>query len=46
MYFNSEKAVSELGFPQNPVRQALADEIAWLLNNGLVERRLPLLREV
>lgn len=46
MYFNSEKAVNELGFPQSPVRRALADEIAWLLNNGLVERRLPLLREV
>lgn len=46
MYFSSEKAVKELGFPQNPVRQALADEIAWLLNQGMVERRLPLLREV
>lgn len=46
MYFNSEKAVNELGFPQSSVRQALADEIAWLLNQGMIERRLPSLREV
>lgn len=46
MYFNSEKAVNELGFPQNSVRQALIDEIVWLLSNGLIARRLPLLKEV
>lgn len=45
MFFDSDKAVNELGFPQNPVRQALADEIEWLLNSELIMRRLPLLRE-
>ena len=46
MFFDSNKAVSELGLPQNSVRQALADEIEWLLNNGFIARRLPLLKEV
>lgn len=46
MFFDSNKAVSELGFPQNSVRQALADEIEWLVNNGFIARRLPLLKEV
>lgn len=45
MYFDSTKAVSELGFPQHSVRTALADEIEWLLNSGLIIRRLPLLQE-
>ncbi|UJP05846.1 MAG: NAD-dependent epimerase/dehydratase family protein [Nitrosomonas sp.] len=46
MFLSSEKAISELGFPQNSVRQALVDEIEWLLNNGLIARHLPLLKEV
>jgi dihydroflavonol-4-reductase len=46
MVFDSKKAVNELGFPQNSVRQALADEIEWLLNNGLIMRRLPLVRAI
>ncbi len=46
MYFDSKKAVNELGFPQNSVRRALADEIEWLLQNGLIMRQLPLIRAV
>lgn len=46
MFFDSKKAINELGFPQNSVRQALADEIEWLLNNGLTMRRLPLVRAI
>lgn len=45
MYFDSTKAVNELGLPQNSVRTALADEIEWLMNSGLIIRRLPLLQE-
>ena len=29
MYFNSAKAIRELGLPQTPPRQAFADAIAW-----------------
>jgi len=29
MYFDSAKAVQELGLPQTPVRQALRDAVAW-----------------
>ncbi|GGI98300.1 dihydroflavonol-4-reductase [Alicyclobacillus cellulosilyticus] len=29
MYFTAEKAVRELGLPQTPVRQALAEAVAW-----------------
>lgn len=39
-------AVSELGFPQSSLRKALIDEIEWLLDNGLIVRRLPMLKEV
>ena len=46
MFFNSEKAINELGFPQSSLRKALVDEIEWLLNNGLIVRRLPLLKEI
>lgn len=46
MFFDSTKAIRELGFPQNPVRKALIDEIEWLLNNGLIMQRLPLVREI
>ncbi|WMJ09064.1 NAD-dependent epimerase/dehydratase family protein [Nitrosomonas sp. sh817] len=46
MHFDCSKAVNDLGLPQNSVRQAVADEIEWLLDSGLVMRRLPLLREI
>ncbi len=46
MYFDSNKAINELGLPQNSVYQALSDEIEWLLEQGLITRRLPLQQQV
>ncbi|WP_396956113.1 hopanoid-associated sugar epimerase [Nitrosomonas sp.] len=34
--FDSDKAVRELGFRQTPIRQALIDEIIWLIETGHV----------
>lgn len=34
MYFDSSKAVRELGLPQTPVRQALAEAVAWFKERG------------
>ena len=34
MYYDSSKAVQELGLPQSPIRQALADAINWFQTNG------------
>lgn len=45
MYFNSDKAINELGFPQSSLRQALIDEVQWLINEGLVERNVSLQQE-
>ncbi len=42
MYFDSNKAITELGLPQNSVYQALSDEIEWLLEQELITRPLPL----
>ncbi|TFH07344.1 MAG: NAD-dependent epimerase/dehydratase family protein [Nitrosomonadales bacterium] len=39
MFFNSDKAVHELGFLQKPIKNALVDEIEWLINMGLVTRK-------
>jgi dihydroflavonol-4-reductase len=36
MYFDSGKAVRELGLPQTPVEDALARAIAWFRDNGYV----------
>ena len=36
MYFDSSKAVRELGLPQTPVRQALAEAVAWFTGHGYV----------
>ena len=33
-YFDSSKAVRELGFPQNPARQALRKAVEWYRANG------------
>ena len=38
MWFNSGKAVRELGLPQTPPKQALADAVEWFRNNGYVKR--------
>ncbi|HKB71885.1 MAG TPA: hopanoid-associated sugar epimerase [Thermoanaerobaculia bacterium] len=34
MYFDSSKAVRELGFPQSPVEDALARAVAWFRDHG------------
>jgi len=38
MFFNPAKAVRELGLPQTPPRQALADAVEWFRANGPVRR--------
>ncbi len=38
MFFNPAKAVSELGLPQTPPEQALADAVAWFRANGYVKK--------
>jgi dihydroflavonol-4-reductase len=37
MFFNPAKAVRELGLPQTPPRQALADAVEWFRSNGYVK---------
>ena len=34
MYVSCEKAIHELGLPQSPVEQALAEAVAWFENHG------------
>jgi dihydroflavonol-4-reductase len=34
MYFDSGKAVRELGLPQTPVRQALSEAVSWFREHG------------
>jgi dihydroflavonol-4-reductase len=38
MFFNPAKAIRELGLPQTPPRQALADAVAWFRDNGYIRR--------
>jgi dihydroflavonol-4-reductase len=38
MWFNPQKAISELGLPQTPPQQAFADAIAWFRANGYVKK--------
>lgn len=38
MFFNPAKAVRELGLPQTPPRQALADAAEWFQQNGYLRR--------
>lgn len=38
MWFNPAKAVRELGLPQTPPRQALADAVDWFRANGYVKK--------
>lgn len=45
MFFNSDKAINELGFPQSSLRQALTDEVEWLVSEGLAKRNIPLQQE-
>jgi dihydroflavonol-4-reductase len=39
MYFDSSKAVRDLGLPQTPVETALSDAVGWFEQNGYVKRR-------
>lgn len=38
MWFNPAKAVRELGLPQTPPKQALADAVQWFQENGYVRK--------
>jgi dihydroflavonol-4-reductase len=38
MFFNPAKAVRELGIPQTPPKQALADAVQWFRTHGYVKR--------
>lgn len=38
MYFNPGKAIRELGLPQTPPREAMADAVRWFRANGYVWR--------
>jgi dihydroflavonol-4-reductase len=38
MYFDSSKAVRELGFPQSPVRDALVRAVEWFEMHGYVRK--------
>jgi len=38
MWFNPAKAIRELGLPQTPPKQALADAVAWFRANGYVKK--------
>ena len=38
MYFSPAKAITELGLPQTPPRQALSDAVAWFRENGYTRR--------
>jgi len=37
MFFDSTKAVRELGLPQTPVREALHKAVVWFIENGYVK---------
>jgi dihydroflavonol-4-reductase len=37
MFFNPAKAIRELGLPQTPPKQALADAVEWFRQNGYVK---------
>ena len=38
MWFNPAKAIRELGLPQTPVKQALAEAVAWFRANGYAKK--------
>jgi dihydroflavonol-4-reductase len=38
MWFNPAKAIRELGLPQTPPKQALADAVEWFRKNGYVKK--------
>jgi dihydroflavonol-4-reductase len=38
MYFDSSRAVSELGLTQTPIKEALARAVKWFKENGYTSR--------
>ena len=38
MFFNPDKAITELGLPQTPPKQALADAVEWFRGHGYVKK--------
>jgi dihydroflavonol-4-reductase len=38
MFFNPAKAIRELGLPQTPPKQALADAVEWFRGHGYVKK--------
>lgn len=38
MFFNPTRAIRELGLPQTPPREALADAVQWFQQNGYVKK--------
>jgi dihydroflavonol-4-reductase len=38
MWFSPAKGIRELGLPQTPSKQALADAVEWFLANGYVKK--------
>jgi dihydroflavonol-4-reductase len=38
MWFSSAKAIRELGLPQTPPQQALADAVEWFRSNGYAKK--------
>ena len=38
MWFNPAKAIRELGLPQTPVKEAMAEAVKWFRENGYVKR--------
>ncbi len=38
MFFNPAKAIGELGLPQTPPKQALADAVEWFRSHGYVKK--------
>ena len=44
MFFNPAKAIRELGLPQTPPKEALAEAVEWFHHNGYVKRELSRLR--
>jgi len=39
MFFSPAKAIRELGLPQTPPKQALADAVEWFRENGYIKAR-------
>jgi dihydroflavonol-4-reductase len=38
MFFDSSKAIRELGLPQSPIEQALERAVTWFIENGYVKK--------